>query len=79
MPVLAVKPPVPRNDAIALLRFDGDPPRRQIAMVWRRSSAMAGFLAALAAVFRALPEGLLGTAEFGAPAPAAPARRRGAR
>ena len=79
MPVLAVKPPVPRNDAIALLRFDGDPPRRQIAMVWRRSSAMAGFLAALAEVFRALPEGLLSTAEFGAPVRPAAARRRAAR
>ncbi len=59
LPTLAIKPPIPRSDAIHLLRFDGDTPHRQIAMVWRRSSAMGDMLGALAAEFRNLPAGLL--------------------
>ncbi|MCB1560858.1 MAG: DNA-binding transcriptional regulator OxyR [Xanthomonadales bacterium] len=59
LPTLAVKPPVPRSDAIHLLRFEGEAPRRQIAMVWRRSSAMDDTLSALAGEIRALPPELL--------------------
>ncbi|MDI9238955.1 DNA-binding transcriptional regulator OxyR [Lysobacter sp. LF1] len=59
LPVLAVQPPVPASPDIRLLRFRGDAPHRQIAMVWRRSSAMGDFLMQLAAEFRALPEQLL--------------------
>ncbi|MCD9033668.1 DNA-binding transcriptional regulator OxyR [Luteimonas sp. Y-2-2-4F] len=65
LPMLSVQPPVARSDDIRLLRFDGEPPRREIAMLWRRSSAMDGFLRQLAALFGQLPPGLLGT---GAPA-----------
>ena len=59
LPVLAVQPPVPSSPDIHLLRFRGQPPHRQIAMVWRRSSAMGDFLMQLAGEFRKLPEQLL--------------------
>jgi LysR family hydrogen peroxide-inducible transcriptional activator len=55
LPTLAVKPPVARSENIHLLGFRDSKPSRQIAMVWRRSSAMAGFLQELAQVFRELP------------------------
>ncbi|HEY5850588.1 MAG TPA: LysR substrate-binding domain-containing protein [Lysobacter sp.] len=59
LPVLAVQPPVPVSSDIHLLRFRGDAPHRQIAMVWRRSSAMGDFLMQLAGEFRKLPASLL--------------------
>ncbi|AWV08089.1 DNA-binding transcriptional regulator OxyR [Marilutibacter maris] len=59
LPVLAVQPPVPPSPDIRLLRFDSDPPHRRIAMVWRKSSAMGGFLGKLAEEFRQLPPALL--------------------
>ncbi len=58
LPMLAVQPPVPRSDAVHLLRFNDAVPARQIAMVWRRSSAMNGFLHKLAEVIRDLPDTL---------------------
>ena len=58
LPTLAVKPPVARSDSIHLLGFTDSHPSRRIAMVWRRSSAMAAFLQELARVFRELPESL---------------------
>lgn len=65
LPMLAVKPPVPISQNICLLSFRDPAPTRRLAMVWRRSSAMAGFLHQLAAVLRDLPLRLL-------QAPAAP-------
>jgi LysR family hydrogen peroxide-inducible transcriptional activator len=59
LPMLAVKPPVPESQSIQLLSFKNPPPTRRLAMVWRRSSAMAGFLRQLALVLRDLPAGLL--------------------
>ncbi len=59
LPTLAIKPPVPPAEHIRLLRFTGEAPHRRIALVWRRSSAMAGFLKTLAEVLRTLPKGLL--------------------
>lgn len=59
LPVLAVQPPVPPQANIHLLRFRDPPPSRRLAMVWRRSTAMAAFLRALAAVIRDLPPDLL--------------------
>ena len=59
LPALAVQPPVAQPRHIRLLPFTGAQPSRQIAMFWRRSSAMSGFLAGLATVFRALPPALL--------------------
>lgn len=76
LPMLAVQPPVPVSPDIALLEFRGDAPHRRIAMLWRRSSAMAGFLLQLAQEFRNLPQALLqppGPASRTTPA-AAPAR-----
>jgi LysR family hydrogen peroxide-inducible transcriptional activator len=58
LPTLAVKPPVARSDNIRLLAFDDAQPSRRIAMVWRRSSAMAGFLQQLAEEFKQLPDAL---------------------
>jgi len=63
LPTLAIKPPVARSDAIHLIRFEGKAPHRQIAMVWRRSSAMGDILQGLAEEFRALPPGLLSVDE----------------
>jgi LysR family hydrogen peroxide-inducible transcriptional activator len=59
LPILAVKPPVPPSDSIQLVPFKQPTPTRQLALVWRRSSAMSGFLHKLAAVLRDLPPGLL--------------------
>jgi LysR family transcriptional regulator, hydrogen peroxide-inducible genes activator len=58
LPLLAVQPPVPRSPSLALLPF-AEPPRRQIALVWRRSSAHGEFLGKVADVLRELPAGLL--------------------
>ncbi len=58
LPSLAVQPPVPRSENIHLLRFRDSSPSRQIAMVWRRSSAMGAFMGQLATVFKSLPKEL---------------------
>lgn len=55
LPMLAIKPPVARSQNIHLLGFRDSKPSRQIAMVWRKSSAMGDFLQKLAQVFRELP------------------------
>jgi len=69
LPTLSVKPPVPRSDNIRLLDLIGDnPPSRRIAMAWRRSSAMSGFLLQLADQFKHLPAALFAL-EDGAPPP----------
>ena len=59
LPLLSVQPPVPPSDAMKLLRFTGVAPSRQLALVWRRSSASDAFLRKLAAVLRDLPPELL--------------------
>ena len=59
LPVTAVKPPVAPVENLHLIEFKGHPPSRRIAMVWRKSSAMAGFLQRLAAIFQQLPAELL--------------------
>ena len=70
LPMLAVKPPVPTSASIQLIQFR-DPPLRRLAMVWRRSSAMSGFLRQVAKVLRELPPGLLAP-----PVAAAPPKRK---
>ncbi|MCY7354712.1 MAG: DNA-binding transcriptional regulator OxyR [Lysobacter sp.] len=67
LPMLAVKPPVARSDSIHLLGFSDSRPSRRIAMVWRKSSAMAGFLQTLAEVFKQLPTELFMPASSPAP------------
>ena len=69
LPALAVKPPVARSPNIHLLGFSDSHPSRRIAMVWRKSSAMSGFLQVFAQVFRELPPGLF---QPDAPVPATP-------
>jgi len=60
LPTLAVKPPVAQAPNVQLIEFRGShPPSRRIAMLWRKSSAMGGFLKQLAGLFRELPKGLL--------------------
>lgn len=68
LPMLAVKPPVSPSPDLKLVPFRTPAPSRRIAMVWRKSSAMAGFLRQLAQVLRALPEGLLAAPETAVPA-----------
>lgn len=62
LPELAVQPPVPPSDDVAILRFREPVPRREIAMYWRRTSVYREFLPRVADVLRDLPPGLLGTA-----------------
>lgn len=59
LPMLAIKPPVSPSPDLKLVDFRAPAPSRRVAMVWRRSSAMAGFLRQLAEVLRSLPPGLL--------------------
>lgn len=59
LPALATQPPVPASPDIRLLPFGKQAPSRRIALVWRKSSAMAGFLASLAEALRGLPAELL--------------------
>jgi LysR family hydrogen peroxide-inducible transcriptional activator len=73
LPTLAVKPPVARSENIHLLQFRGDAPSRRIAMLWRKSSALAPFLKKLSAVVRDLPRALL---DPQLPADGEPARPR---
>ncbi|HEX6833955.1 MAG TPA: LysR substrate-binding domain-containing protein, partial [Rudaea sp.] len=61
LPTLAVQPPVAHSENVHLIPFRGDVPSRRIAMVWRKSSAMTGFLKKLAELFAELPHGLLDT------------------
>jgi LysR family hydrogen peroxide-inducible transcriptional activator len=59
MPLLAVKPPIAETPNIVLRRFAGQAPSRTIAMVWRGSSALSGFLREFAESLKALPPELL--------------------
>ncbi|MGH8028026.1 MAG: LysR substrate-binding domain-containing protein [Pseudoxanthomonas sp.] len=76
LPTLAIKPPVARSQNIHLLGFSDSHPSRQIAMLWRRSSAMAGFLLELSKVFSELPAELFApNPEIGLPPPKSPGRK----
>ncbi len=55
LPTLAVKPPIASTDNVHLVEFAGHAPSRRIAMVWRKSTSMSGFLKQLANVFQGLP------------------------
>ncbi len=59
LPMLSVKPPVAVSRRIHLMKFRGKAPSRRIAMVWRKSTAVAEFLHKLANLFAALPKTLL--------------------
>ena len=55
MPVLSVKPPIPSTNNIALRPFKTPAPSRTIALVWRSSSPLGGFLRKLATSFKVKP------------------------
>ncbi|HTI95760.1 MAG TPA: DNA-binding transcriptional regulator OxyR [Rudaea sp.] len=76
LPTLAVQPPVAHSDNVHLVPFRGHAPSRRIAMLWRKSSAMAGFLKKFAEIFRELPKGLLDARGAAAESPVQTARRR---
>ena len=59
MPILAVKPPIPATRNLVLKQFAGDPPSRQLAMFWRKSSALGGFIREVSELFGNLPAHLL--------------------
>jgi LysR family hydrogen peroxide-inducible transcriptional activator len=52
LPKLAVMPPVAPNEHIALRDFASPPPKRRIALLWRRSDAREELMAGLAAETR---------------------------
>lgn len=59
LPILATKPPIAQSDNIKLIPFSSKAPSRRIAMIWRKSSALAEFLPKLANIIRSLPPRLL--------------------
>jgi LysR family hydrogen peroxide-inducible transcriptional activator len=59
MPSLAVKPPVAHMDNVATRPFRQPGPKRTIAMVWRKSSALKPFLAEIADIFSNVDDELL--------------------
>jgi LysR family hydrogen peroxide-inducible transcriptional activator len=76
LPLLAVQPPVPRSETIRLLGFTDSKPSRQIALVWRKSSAHGEFLGKVAEVLSELPKGLLTPPDAASVARSSPSRRR---
>ena len=61
LPSLAVQPPVAPSGDIVTLRFEEPVPRRDLAMVWRRTSVYREhLLPAVAGVLRDLPKSLKG-------------------
>ncbi|HVX18735.1 MAG TPA: LysR substrate-binding domain-containing protein [Acidimicrobiales bacterium] len=60
MPELAMQPPVPESDDLAMRRFAEPVPRREIAMLWRRTSVYRDLLPRVADVLRDLPASLRG-------------------
>lgn len=59
MPTLAVKPPVAHTDNLLTRPFQNPGPKRSIAMVWRKTSALGDFLEELAEIFAAVEPDLL--------------------
>ncbi len=66
LPTEVIKPPVAQSPSIHLLGLSDSHPSSRIVMLWRRSSAMNGFLLELSGVFSELP------AELFSPAPEIP-------
>ncbi|PJK15271.1 DNA-binding transcriptional regulator OxyR [Lysobacteraceae bacterium NML07-0707] len=59
LPALAVRPPVSQPEQLKLLPFRGEAPTRSIALIWRRSSALAPLLGQIAHNLRILAARLL--------------------
>ena len=58
LPMLAVKPPVPKSPYIRLLPFRNPAPTRRIALFWRKSSVRGAFLRDLGQQIARLPKSL---------------------
>ena len=59
MPVLSVKPPVAPTENLVTRPFTANGPRRTIAMIWRKSSALTDFLEQIAGIFAGIDPKLL--------------------
>ncbi|MBT8038954.1 MAG: LysR family transcriptional regulator [Xanthomonadales bacterium] len=59
MPLMAVKPPIARTANVTIRPFADPVPSRTLALVWRTSSALSGFLAEMAGSLKAVPSELL--------------------
>lgn len=59
MPLMAVKPPIARTLNVTIRPFAEPVPSRTLALVWRSSSALSGFLPELAGRLKAIPPELL--------------------
>jgi LysR family hydrogen peroxide-inducible transcriptional activator len=59
MPVLSIKPPIASTDNITLRPFNSPAPSRTIALVWRSSSPLGGFLQKLSDSLKVRPASLL--------------------
>lgn len=59
MPTLSIKPPLANTENLATRPFREPGPKRTIAMVWRKSSALTDFLEELADIFSAIDPELL--------------------
>jgi len=59
MPTLSIKPPLAATDNLVTRPFHQPGPKRTIAMVWRKSSALANFLDELAEIFAGIDRELL--------------------
>jgi LysR family hydrogen peroxide-inducible transcriptional activator len=57
LPALSVREPIVQPAGIVLVPFEGTPPSRRIALVWRKSTAREGFLASLADAIAAAVDG----------------------
>ncbi len=62
LPALAVHAPAHRADGVRLVPFAQPVPHRRVAMLWRRSSSLAGFLQRLVPLVKAVPKTLLNAA-----------------
>ena len=59
MPLMAVKPPIAQTTNVAIRPFAEPAPSRTLALVWRASSALSGFLLEFSACLKDIPPELL--------------------
>ena len=59
MPLLAVQPPIAKTDNVTIRPFAQPAPSRTLALVWRASSALSGFLVEFSEHLKNIPPGLL--------------------
>lgn len=59
MPVMSVRPPIAHTDNLVTRPFAQPGPKRTIALVWRKSTALGGFLEELAEIFSSIDPELL--------------------